>query len=84
LGDDCVVDEHEHNLITTLLPGILVRSNESIALSYPERFVGDDGRFDPVEDTVMNRFLFGAVMTERIVGSSWLFRARRQRACSDS
>jgi hypothetical protein len=59
LGNDCVVDEHEHNLITTLLPGILVRSNETIALSYPERFVGDDGRFDPVENTVMNRFFLG-------------------------
>jgi hypothetical protein len=59
LGNDCVVDEHEHNLITTLLPGILVRSNEVIALSYPERFVGDDGWFDSVEDTVMSRFFLG-------------------------
>jgi hypothetical protein len=59
LGNDCIVDEHEHNLITTLLPGILVRSNETIALSYPIRFIGDDGRFDPVEDTVMSRFFLG-------------------------
>jgi hypothetical protein len=59
LGDDCVVDKHEHNLITTLLPGILSRSNETITLSYPERFIGDDGSFDSAENIVMSRFFLG-------------------------
>ena len=59
LGDDCVVDSNERNLITNLLPSILQRSNEKITLSYPERFVGDDGKFEEAENIVMSRFLTG-------------------------
>jgi len=59
LGDDCVVDANESKLISNLLPGILSRSNEQIALSYPERFVGDDGKFEKSENITMSRFLLG-------------------------
>ncbi|MFT4309763.1 MAG: hypothetical protein ACMXYL_04710 [Candidatus Woesearchaeota archaeon] len=59
LGDDCIVDEHEYNLVVNLLPGILGRSNEVVALSYVDRFVGDDNRFDGVENLVMSRFFLG-------------------------
>ncbi|MFT4309632.1 MAG: hypothetical protein ACMXYL_04040 [Candidatus Woesearchaeota archaeon] len=59
LGDDCIVDEHEYNLVANLLPGIIDRSNEAIALSYVDRFVSDDDSFDGVEDVVMSRFFLG-------------------------
>ncbi|MFT4309908.1 MAG: hypothetical protein ACMXYL_05480, partial [Candidatus Woesearchaeota archaeon] len=67
LGDDCIVDEHEYNLVTNLLPGILGRSNETIALSYVDRFVGDDGRFDGVENLVMSRFFLGRYNREGLL-----------------
>lgn len=59
LGEDCEVDADERWFVEAFLPDLRERTTDTIAQTYPERFVQDDITIESDERLVLSRYFYG-------------------------